>query len=131
MQNASAAHSIRLKEAQKGFGVERHLYGLQKIFDMYKEELNMEETPALFVDPGYLTMCHDFISTSNMTSLLVKSCAFGPVVEDGYGIFYVLLKDQLLINLSSYSKNEECAKLLAENMDKTLNELRGIALAVM
>ncbi|ARK20489.1 MULTISPECIES: choline/carnitine O-acyltransferase [Sporosarcina] len=131
MQKAGSAHSIRLKEAKKGFGVERHLYGLQRIFETYQAELDMEKFPALFTDPGYLTMRHDFISTSNMTSPEVKSCAFGPVVEDGYGIFYVLLKDRLIINLSSYSRNEEKARLLAENLDEALKELRGIALAVM
>ncbi|PIC90657.1 hypothetical protein CSV71_03570 [Sporosarcina sp. P21c] len=130
MQNASTAHSVRLKEARKGFGVERHLFGLQQIFFMFGDELGIEKTPALFSDPGYLKMRHDFISTSNMTHPQVKSCVFGPVVEDGYGIFYVLLKNELIVNFSSFSRDEEETKLLARNLDGALKELRDIALAV-
>lgn len=131
MQNASSAHSVRLKESQQGFGMERHMYGLQKIYEMYKEDSGVRQLPGIFTDFGYKTLRHDFISTSNMTHPAVKSCAFGPVVEDGYGIFYILLKDRLLINLSSYSRDEASAKLLAENLKGALNELRNIASNVM
>ena len=130
MQNASNAHSVRLKEARKGFGVERHLFGLQQIFLMFGDELGIEKSPALFSDPGYLTMRHDFISTSNMTHPQVKSCVFGPVVEEGYGIFYVLLKNELIVNFTSFSRDEQDARLLARNLDTALKELRDIALAV-
>lgn len=129
MQNAGSAHSVRLKESQRGFGMERHMYGLQKIYEMYGADSGVKQLSGIFTDPdpGYKTLRHDFISTSNMTHPAVKSCAFGPVVEDGYGIFYVLLKDRLLINLSSYSGDEANAKLLAENLKDALNELRNIA----
>ncbi|PID15634.1 hypothetical protein CSV63_07605 [Sporosarcina sp. P34] len=130
MQHASTAHSARLEEARMGFGVERHLFGLQEILSLFKDELGIEKSPALFSDPGYLKMRHDFISTSNMTHPEVKSCMFGPVVEDGYGIFYVLLKNRLIINYSSFSRNEQDAKLLVKNLDDALIELRDIALAV-
>ena len=131
MQHASAAHSLRLKERQQGFGMERHVYGLQKIYSMYKENIGIEELPKLFTDPGYLTLRRDFISTSNMTHPSVKSSAFCPVVEDGYGIFYILLQDELIINLSSYSRDEQNAKLLMKNLNNALNELRDIAVASM
>ncbi|PIC80581.1 hypothetical protein CSV75_01965 [Sporosarcina sp. P18a] len=130
MQHASTAHSARLKEARKGFGVERHLFGLQEIFSQFEDELGIEKSPALFSDPGYLKMRHDIISTSNMTHPEVKSCVFGPVVEDGYGIFYVLLKNRLIVNFSSFSRNEQDAKLLVRNLDGALKELRDIVLAV-
>ncbi|MDV6378164.1 choline/carnitine O-acyltransferase [Sporosarcina sp. GW1-11] len=131
MQQASAAHSINMREAQKGFGVERHVYGLEKIFELYKEELEIGEMPKLFTDPGYALLRHDYISTSNMSSPLVKSCIFGPVVEDGYGIFYTLLNDRVGVNLSSYKRNEASARLLSDHLFQALEELREIALQEM
>lgn len=67
MQKLGSVHTARLKEAQKEFGVERHLFGLQKILALYQEELEMGLLPVLFTDPSYLKMRHDFISTRNMT----------------------------------------------------------------
>ncbi|WP_156875512.1 choline/carnitine O-acyltransferase [Sporosarcina ureae] len=43
-------------EAQKGFGVERHLYGIHKIFPMYGDKHEREKAPALFTDPSYFKM---------------------------------------------------------------------------
>ncbi|AXH99362.1 choline/carnitine O-acyltransferase [Sporosarcina sp. PTS2304] len=128
MRQASTAHSIQMKEAQRGFGIERHLFGLKKMFELYKEELDIAGCPKLFNDPGYAALCQNFISTSNMTSPLVKSCIFGPVEEDGYGIFYVLLEDRIGINLSSTKANESTAKLLVDELMQALEELREIAL---
>lgn len=126
MQEASVSHSVRMKAAQQGLGVERHLYGLQKIFERYNEELEIDQLHPMFTDPGYAALRYDFISTSNMTSPLVKSCIFGPVVEDGYGIFYVLLADRVILNVSSYTHNEEKAKLLADHFVQALKELREV-----
>lgn len=76
-------------------------------------------------------MRHDFISTSNTTHPQIKNGAFAPVVEGGYGIFYVLLKDLLIVNLSSYSGGEQEAKILAGNFEYALQELRAIAFTIM
>lgn len=127
MQQAAAAHSAEMRQAQQGQGVERHLYGLKQIQRRFGKELGVTELPALFNDPGYRTLRHDFLSTSNMSSPLVHSCAFGPVVKDGYGIFYLLLADRIGINLSSYSSNSASAKELVQQLVKALKELRDIA----
>ena len=127
MQQAAAAHSAEMRQAQQGLGIERHLYGLKQIQKRFGKELGVTELPALFHDPGYRALRHDFLSTSNMSSPLVHSCAFGPVVKDGYGIFYLLLADRIGINLSSYSSNSASAKELLRQLVKVLKELRDTA----
>ncbi len=127
MQQAAAAHSDEMRQAQQGLGAERHLYGLKQIQRRFGKELGITELPALFHDPGYRTLRHDFLSTSNMSSPLVHSCAFGPVVKDGYGIFYLLLADRIVINLSSYSSNSASAKELVRQLVKALQEMHDIA----
>src|SRR5699024_543758 len=64
MQEASDAHSLRIRACQKGLGVERHMYGLEQIYNLFGPELGIEELPEIFTDNGYLTMRNDFISTS-------------------------------------------------------------------
>lgn len=127
MQQAAAAHSTEMRQAQQGLGIERHLYGLKQIQKRFGKELGVTELPALFHDPGYRALRHDFLSTSNMSSPLVHSCAFGPVVKDGYGIFYLLLADRIGINLSSDSSNSASAKELVLQLAKALIELRDTA----
>lgn len=127
MQQAAAAHGDEMRLAQQGLGIERHLYGLKQIQQRFGKELGITELPTLFNDLGYRTLRHSFLSTSNMSSPLVHSCAFGPVVKDGYGIFYLLLADRIVINLSSYSNNSASAKELVQQLVIALKELRDIA----
>lgn len=129
MQQAGHAHSSEMRQAQQGLGAERHLYGLQQIQARFGQELGVPELPELFHDPGYLALRHDFLSTSNMSSPLVHSCAFGPVVEDGYGIFYLLLADRIVINLCSYRRNADSASELVRQLVQALQDLRSIVLA--
>lgn len=129
MQQAGSMHGTDMRQAQQGLGAERHLFGLQKIQARFGKELDVPELPDLYRDPGYLALRHDFLSTSNMSSPLVHSCAFGPVVEDGYGIFYLLLAERIVINLSSYRRNADSANELVRQLVKALEEMRDIVLA--
>lgn len=127
MQQAAAAHGEEMRQARQGLGAERHLYGLKQIQRRFGKDLGITELPALFHDQGYRTLRHSFLSTSNMSSPLVHSCAFGPVVKDGYGIFYLLLADRIVTNLSSYSSNSANAKELLRQLVKALQEMHDIA----
>ncbi|MBS4206246.1 choline/carnitine O-acyltransferase [Lederbergia citrea] len=127
MQKVSTAHSERIKDCQKGFGVERHMYGLKQISHLFGTELGLKELPEIFQDKGYLAMRHDFLSTSGMTYQNVKYRMFPPVVDDGHGVAYILLEDSITINISSYIENKNNANQLMEHMVNALNELRMIA----
>ncbi|MER2089644.1 MAG: choline/carnitine O-acyltransferase [Sporosarcina sp.] len=127
MQKAGAAHSNRIIECRKGLGVERHMFGLEQMFYLHGEELGINELPDIFNDKGYLTMRHDFISTSGMAYDSVKYRIFGPVVEGGYGLAYILLDKSISINVSCHNSEKESAKILTDNLVIALNELRHIA----
>lgn len=127
MQKASDAHSNRLKECQKGYGVERHMYGLQKMYNINGKELGMKEVPEIFRDKGYLNLRHDFISTSGMPNKNIKHYVFGPVVEGGFGICYIITNDKISISLSSKSEDKVNEKKLGDNLIEALKELRDIA----
>ncbi|HLR52985.1 MAG TPA: choline/carnitine O-acyltransferase, partial [Candidatus Avamphibacillus sp.] len=127
MQEASDAHSLRILECQKGLGVERHMYGLEQIYKLFGAGLGIKEEPEIFKDKGYLTMRHDFISTSGMAYDNVKYRIFGPVVEGGYGLAYILLDKSISINISCRDSEKESARQLTDHLMDALHELRSIA----
>lgn len=127
MQKAGAAHSNRIIECRKGFGVERHMYGLEQMYYLHGAQSGMKELPEIFKDKGYLTMRHDFISTSGMAYDNVKYRIFGPVVEGGFGLAYILLDQSISINLSCNITEQENAGKLSNHLVEALVELRQIA----
>lgn len=126
MQKASAAHTDRIIRCRKGFGVERHMYGLEQMYKLHGEDLGMTDRPALFSDTGYLTMRHDFISTSGMAYDNVKYRIFGPVVEGGFGLAYILLDQSISINISSSADEAHHAQELTNHLEDAFLELRQI-----
>ena len=127
MQKAGAAHTDRIVRCRKGFGVERHMYGLEQMYKLHGADLGMTDQPALFSDTGYLTMRHDFISTSGMAYDNVKYRIFGPVVEGGFGLAYILLNQTISINISSSVKDADHAQELTNHLVDAFVELRQIA----
>lgn len=127
MQVASDAHATRIMGCRNGFGIERHLFGLEQVWHQYGEELGIDELPALFEDKGVVTLRTDTISTSGMAYDNVHSRIFGPVAEDGFGIAYIILADSISINLSAYRVQEETAKALMGNLIDALKTLKDIA----
>jgi carnitine O-acetyltransferase len=126
MKKAGAAHSNRIIECRKGFGVERHMFGLEQIYNLHGADLGLKERPEIFKDEGYLTMRHDFISTSGMAYDNVKYRIFGPVVEGGFGLAYILMDQSISINVSCHISEEKHALQLTNHIIDALKELRQI-----
>lgn len=71
----------RIKACQKGFGIERHLFALYKIYEKYGKELGIQNKPKLYDSPGYKILKHDFIGTSGVCFENISIFGFGPIVE--------------------------------------------------
>ena len=126
MQKASTAHTDRIVRCRKGFGVERHMYGLEQMYTMHGADIGMANAPALFSEAGYLTMRRDFISTSGMAYDNVKHRIFGPVVDGGFGLAYILLDQTISINISSSAAEADHAQELTDHLMEAFVELREI-----
>lgn len=127
MQEASNAHTDRIRECQRGYGIERHLTGLKQMYDRFGKELGLQELPALFQDNGYITLRHDVISTSGMGYEDAKYRMFAPVVRDGHGVAYFLIEHAISINISSFAHNQAKGKELMNHMLEALREMHAIA----
>ncbi|KKK15144.1 hypothetical protein P175DRAFT_0503044 [Aspergillus ochraceoroseus IBT 24754] len=108
-RTALAAHSKYTAEASDGHGVDRHLFGLKKLVR------EGETLPAVFTDPAFVYSGSWYLSTSQLSSEFFNGYGWSQVIDDGFGIAY-------MINENSLNFNIVCKRIGAERMSYYLNE---------
>ncbi|KAF2401943.1 carnitine O-acetyltransferas-like protein [Trichodelitschia bisporula] len=103
------AHVKYISDAGDGRGVDRHLFGLKKCLR------EGEEPPALFTDPAFTYSSTWFISSSQLSSEYFNGYGWSQVVDDGWGIAYMINENNIQFNIVS-------KKLGAERMQFYLGE---------
>ncbi len=127
LKKATQAHVARMKTCMAGMGVERHMFGLQSIYDRFGAELGIDPMPAIFNDPGWLKLRHDTLSTtSNPDPTGVVLSGFGPVVDDGFGVCYTIIEDRITITLTSKAPMEMRLAAFASNLKTALLEMAAL-----
>lgn len=121
LKTACKRHVDLTRECSKGLGQDRLLYALAAVAkdptlgkedpeDMSpvnadakvnggsdsEEEDTSPPLPAIFRDPGYSTINHSVLSTSNCGNPCLRMFGFGAVVPDGFGIGYIIKVSSLL-----------------------------------
>ncbi len=107
-------HYSRLKECQKGHGVNRHLFGL-KI-----GALEAGKSHPLFASAAWKKIENNRLSTSSVVHPLFRCGFFQPVEENGFGIAYVV-NDSSWLSLSSFKAEAAERKELIVLIKKHLN----------
>lgn len=116
-KKACESHIAYIRDASDGYGCDRHILGMKLIG---KEE-GVPEHP-FFSLPAHSKTTHWKLSTSQLPSKH-SITGFGPVVEDGYGIFYNLRANQLNFHISSFLSSPtptSCHKLSKSLSDSLL-----------
>ncbi|KOC68074.1 Carnitine O-palmitoyltransferase 2, mitochondrial, partial [Habropoda laboriosa] len=98
--NCSNVHNKLSKEAVMGQGFDRHLFALKKIW-----EHSNTPKPAIFEDPAYDNINNNILSTSTLSDPAIYCGGFGPVVNNGYGIGYMIQDERLGAIVTSYKSN--------------------------
>jgi carnitine O-acetyltransferase len=83
-RKATDAHVKYLAVATDGRGVDRHLFGLKKLV---REGENL---PSIFKDPTYAYSSKWYLSTSQLSSEYFNGYGWSQVVDDGFGIAYMI-----------------------------------------
>jgi carnitine O-acetyltransferase len=78
------AHVRYTADASDGHGVDRHLFGLKKLIQ------EGEEMPELFKDPAYSYSSTWYISSSQLSSEYFNGYGWSQVVDQGWGIAYMI-----------------------------------------
>jgi carnitine O-acetyltransferase len=107
LRASAARHAELAKEASFGKGVDRHLFALYNIQQQRHRDGGEHPTPALFTDAAWALSNHSVLSTSNLSSEAISTVAFGPVVQEGYGIAYCINNDVLRFGVSNFEAAAE------------------------
>lgn len=92
---ALKAQGAYMADCVNGHGVDRHLFGLKKSLTP------SEPQPELFTDPAYAYSSHWYLSTSQLSSEHFDGYGWGQVVNDGFGVAYMIKKNALQFNVAS------------------------------
>ncbi|KAK9513785.1 hypothetical protein VZT92_027291 [Zoarces viviparus] len=118
-------HNKLMAEAQDGRGFDRHLFGLCLIA---KEE--GRPTPELFMDPLYAKSGGggNFVLSSSLVGYTTVLGAVAPMVHHGYGFFYRIRDDRIVISISAWNSCRETdAASLFNNFCSSLHEMFHLA----
>ncbi len=111
LKAAVSAHTSRLRACQQGYGVDRHLAALNQMAQL--QGIN----PKVFQDRSYTDiLTQSVLSTSSLApGMGIDAFCFGPVVEHGYGIGYIIQPDTITLNVTSrYRQTGRFVELLQQ-----------------
>ena len=93
LRAAVAAHVQYISDASDGKGVDRHLFGLKKCLN------EGEGLPELYKDRAYGYSGTWFLSTSQLSSEYFNGYGWSQVVDDGWGIAYMINENRYVTAL--------------------------------
>jgi carnitine O-palmitoyltransferase 2 len=103
LKKSSEKHQQLIKEAATGQGFDRHLFALKYLQQTENHEPTVH---PLYTDKSYQLMNHTLLSTSTVASKHIAAGGFGPVVNDGFGIGYLIDDEQCGLLVTSYMQKE-------------------------
>ncbi|RDW92057.1 putative choline carnitine o-acyltransferase protein [Coleophoma crateriformis] len=111
-RKAVNSHVEYITAASDGKGVDRHLFGLKKLLG------TNDELPPIYKDPAYAYSSTWRISSSQLSSEYFNGYGWSQVVDDGWGIAYMINENSIQFNVVSKG-------LGSERMSFYLNEAAG------
>lgn len=105
-----------------GQGFDRHLFALRKLAE------KSGKNPDIFQDPAYAMINHNILSTSTLSSPVVIAGGFGPVVDDGFGIGYMIQEKRLGVVVTSY-RNHRSAKEYVNSLEASFKDIHKVLLS--
>ena len=122
LRKAVTDHKQYTNDAIAGQAIDRHLLGLRLI-----AKKSGQEEPLIFKDSTYKRAMSFNLSTSQVSAKADLIMAFGPAVNDGYGICYNPKSDHILFSVSSWkSLPEYNVKTFHKKFFKTLTDMKEI-----
>ena len=118
---AAAKHSSLIKLAAEGNGIDRHLQALKSLAATEKETMDAEQ---FFNDLLYGYSGNWQMSTANASASFVEAYCFGPVVEHGYGLGYVIHEDRITCAVSSFiSSRKSSGSRMCEAVRQAMRDI--------
>lgn len=119
--NAACKQHVKyLVEAADGKGVDRHFLGL---LQMIKQG---EATPEIFTDPIFKYSSNWYISTSQVPSENFQSWGWSQVIDEGFGLAYLVNSDWLHVHISCKKGYGLRSDYMKYYLTESANEMKRI-----
>ncbi|XP_048375993.1 carnitine O-acetyltransferase-like isoform X2 [Stegostoma tigrinum] len=117
-------HSAYTDMAIKGLAIDRHLLGLK--LQAIEEGLSV---PEIFMDTSFAVATHWRLSTGQVAARADCVMCFGPMVPDGYGVWYNPLEDHINFTVSAFNCCEETnAESFSKSLEIALSDMQNLVL---
>ncbi len=126
LREAVEEHVRRAKLCRKGHGVDRHLYGLLQMYRRKGDTLGVKALPSLFLSPGWHVLVRNVLSTSTSAPKGLQLAGFGPVVEEGFGVRYLVFPEKIHFCLSSRVHLEGSLERFRKELLRGYREMREL-----
>ena len=123
MIDAINAHKSYVKAAINGEGIDRHLLGM-KLAAMEQGK----PTPPLYEDSTYARAMSFNLSTSQVACKADLCMAFGPALDNGYGICYNPKDDKILFSVSSFDNPDYDVMRFGEALKSSFRDMSELLL---
>lgn len=118
LSRATKEHSRLVKESAAAKGIDRHLFALKCIAEKTDNRI-----PPFFHSEPYKMLNHTVLSTSNCGNPSLRLFGFGPVVQDGFGIGYIIKDHGLQYSVSSHHRQTQ---RYVDTLEKILLEIQEL-----
>jgi len=122
-REACEQHVQTLKKCQSGQGVDRHLFGLNKLSQQRQQLFSGYEIPEIFTDKNFTMFGSNILSTSNVSTPDMQVFGFGPVHMDGFGIGYSMTANDMVFYVTNYEGRSE---LFMDAIAKALRDIYNL-----
>lgn len=129
---AAEKHVLLYRKAMAGSGIDRHLFCLYVVLkyleeesDFLKEALSAEWKLSTSQTPSGQTKKLDF---NNLPEKVTAGGGFGPVADDGYGVSYIISRDDTIFFHVSCKKSSKLtdSKRFTKHIFETLMEMKNL-----
>ncbi|KAI5949866.1 CAT2 [Candida jiufengensis] len=119
-QDATKQHVTYLSQAADGKGVDRHLFGLKSMLQPG------EPVPEIFTDPIFAYSQTWYISSSQVPSEFFQSWGWSQVIDDGFGLAYLINNDWIHVHISCKKGNGLSSDKLKWFLVDSANEMQDV-----
>lgn len=101
-KKAVNTHTGMQVAARDGKGFDRHLFGLWCAAFVHNEDV-----PELYEDPLYSKSGGggNFVLSTSTLGFTINNGFVGPMVVDGYGVFYTITNESIWLNLTTFRES--------------------------
>ncbi len=95
-------------------------FALRKIYERLHPDSPL---PEVFQSPGYKAVTRNTFSTSTSSSHGMRFAGYGPSVEDGFAVRYLIFNDRLHFVLSSCQKQSSSLIQYKDSLQQSYDDM--------